>query len=142
VTYTLNHGATKRCRSSQPSGKKWFLAQDDVVRTLRELAAERPDFVYEPEIGEEGADHYRYCHKDGPGCIVGHVVAKLLPEFPLGNLDIDPAKRFDSGTSAEVAIPRWGIGLEPATLDLLRSVQGNQDDEKSWGDAVRLVLDS
>ena len=44
----------------------------DLARTLREVAAERPDYIYEPPVG--GSDCW-YLHDNGPGCIFGHAAA-------------------------------------------------------------------
>lgn len=54
---------------------------DDVMRVLREVVAERPDYVYVNPNGERGvfggsAICY-YVHGDCPGCLIGHVLHRL-----------------------------------------------------------------
>jgi hypothetical protein len=59
---------------------------EKVLETLREVVAERPDYVYEaPEGYTAGAGvTCFYVHGDVPGCVVGHVLNRL--GVPLSDL--------------------------------------------------------
>lgn len=108
------------------------LKYDDVVRTLRKLASERPDFVYQPPKGE-----CLYSHGSQPGCIVGHVVAELLPQINLSDLDNDPDQE---GTGVFDAFGRNGIEASVRTLEVLSRAQARQDAGSPWKKAVEAAL--
>lgn len=113
---------------------------DKVIQTLREVAAERPDYVYTNEYGNRanGETTCRYVHHaDGPeaapGCIVGHVLHRL--GVPLESL----AAREGGGAIA-VAVRTLGAYISLSTRDALALAQSNQDSGYPWGKSVDAAL--
>lgn len=52
--------------------------EEQVTAVIREIVAERPDYVYDSPSGDAQCV---YGDADGnPSCLVGHVIAKLDPE--------------------------------------------------------------
>ncbi|MGW4446469.1 hypothetical protein [Streptomyces sp. NPDC004682] len=116
---------------------------DELVRdTLRDVAAENPEKVYEtPEAMKTDGGACYYVHKaedgsEGPGCIVGTVLYRL--GVPLAEM----AKR--EGTNALGVIADLELsgeveakGLSSSTRTLLRWVQIQQDGGRSWGSAYK-----
>lgn len=107
----------------------------DLIEAIKAVAAENPDRVYEKESEEALA---RYFHGDGgPGCLVGHGMARC------GVKPVD-----DDHNSYHIAEGiRFGYfeGLEDeGTVDQrswLSDVQEWQDGGQSWGNAVHLAED-
>lgn len=108
---------------------------EQVVSTLREVVAERPDFVYSPP---EAGSICKYVH-DGPegekpGCVVGHVMNRL--GVPLSEL------RKHEGTAAHALIetllsfPTDDTTAQARTKYLVNSCQRSQDSMLPWGEAL------
>jgi hypothetical protein len=116
---------------------------DAVISTLREVAAERPDYVYEaPEAQREGLLYCFYVHNDGeagvevPGCIVGHVLHRL--GVPLDSLAQHEGK--GAHVVAEEFLEIQGDLTRDAEFALCEA-QGNQDTGRPWGESVAIALD-
>ncbi|MEW2302590.1 hypothetical protein AB0958_21900 [Streptomyces sp. NPDC006655] len=121
-----------------------------VKETLRAVVAERPDYVYELPahmVGTtldgvpvtEGSCLYVHTAEDGtrsPGCLVGHVLARLGA----------PLEKFEplEGTGACNVVPVFlDITGEPddvreAELELVYA-QCEQDGEATWADALEVA---
>lgn len=70
-----------------------------------------------------------YVHLDGtPGCIIGHLVHKLKPEFDLTTTDLD---------TLEDILVRADIHPEPRAMFFLMEVQRQQDKGWEWAEALR-----
>lgn len=101
----------------------------DVIAKVRELAAEKPDFVYESPSGVRGCC-VNWVEEDGKkigSCLIGQAL------FALGAGDIisDMAgvdELYDYGDE--------DIGLE---VDWLTVVQSAQDNKRPWGQAIEIA---
>lgn len=100
---------------------------NQLIAKVREIAAKRPDFVYEVP---DGGDVCQYVHEDGePGCIFGHAFTAL-------GVEPDQLAKLD------------GVGVITGVLDKLEiehteeerawcaMVQSLQDTGDPWGEAV------
>jgi hypothetical protein len=110
------------------------LSETQIMDTLREVVAERPEHVYEsPEHMRNGYETCFYVHVDSegndpqPGCLVGVVLHRL--GVPLEQL----AKREGSGACVVVS------ALVETTSDVANALdvaQSAQDCEKTWAQAL------
>jgi hypothetical protein len=108
----------------------------DLARTLREVAAERPDHVYaNPRNPTDG--YCEYLHADGePGCIFGVALSRLGVDLAsLGNMAIGQLLANWFGDS------EYDASYKPFT-----AVQYAQDGStlfdrprKPWGEAVKAL---
>lgn len=116
---------------------------DALVQAVRDIARERPDFVY--------GSMYAACSyqiKGCPACIIGQALARIgvdvnvLMYLDTGG-DLEDTK-FTSPWSGDTTV-RSLAGAGSILLDYdpdirikwLNSVQEDQDNDSSWGDAVR-----
>lgn len=110
-----------------------------IITKMRELAAERPDFVYEmPEVpaGEDvqssaPADTCLYYdpYADAPSCIVGQAL------FALG-YETSADDEGDAGSEVVARVMHDQEGLSSEEGDWIDSVQGSQDNGERWIDAI------
>lgn len=108
---------------------------EDVNRVLHELAAERPDYVYERPYQPGKAAACVYSTHDGqPSCIIGHVIARLDPdEFKdIHNMEW----RENKGDSCGVVDLAWSDQFTNEQVSALSVAQGAQDAGEQWRDAV------
>lgn len=103
-----------------------------VIEVLREVVAERPDYVYAapPEM-TTGAASCFYVHGEGeaatPGCVVGAVLNRLgVPLSELAGHEGSPAQR----------VAEKLLETDSDVASMLRQVQEEQDQGTSWGDAL------
>lgn len=109
-----------------PSGPGWDvkLTYEQTLAGLKELAAERPDYVYEKQL-VEGLERCLYIHEDGsPGCIVGNLAIRA---------GVDPTlvKAYESRFAGE--LPIWA---DAQAGRLAGEAQVNQDCGRPWAEAV------
>jgi hypothetical protein len=106
-----------------------------VIEVLREVVAERPDYVYAapPEMITTAmlANPCFYVHGEGadavPGCVVGAVLNRLgVPLSELAGYE---------GTPAQHVAERL-LETDHDVVSMLREVQTEQDQGTSWGDAL------
>ena len=100
---------------------------DDVVSKVREVAAERPDFVY----SSPNPDNCLYRHgenREEPGCIIGQALDRLGYVVP----------QAWEGSNAEALMDHiYDLSQhDDVRASWLRYVQGEQDRAKPWGEAV------
>jgi hypothetical protein len=96
---------------------------EDVKRTLHEVVAERPDYVYEPP---EGHRQCVYADDEGnPSCLWGHVIQRLDPE----------AFTWIQGSVTSVGALAWAEQFDYRERRAMRSAQISQDSGGTWGDA-------
>lgn len=108
-----------------------------LISAVRELAAERPDFVYPAREIHAGPLCY-YTTEEGAGdCIIGCAMERIgqpLPTQPRnGNSNCDLL-------NGPVSEPSWERALDNITefeFGWLWRVQSKQDSGKSWSTAVR-----
>jgi hypothetical protein len=111
---------------------------DQVMQTLREVVAERPDYVYEVPEGyaaETNVSCY-YVHGDVPGCVVGHVLNRL--GVPLSDLALVEGR-------GAYKVVDWFLNItDPdGVVDVehvLSVAQSRQDRGDSWGEALEVAL--
>lgn len=107
----------------------------DLIKAVREVAAENPDHVYKSQNG----GGCNYTEADGSlGCIVGHAMAKLGKQLPPpGDYDMDMV------TSSYVSSDAWSDLLDVGSASYesrwIRRVQSYQDTGSPWSEAVRLA---
>jgi len=103
-----------------------------VAQTLRDTAAERPDYVYEnPEgLTGDGITTCFYVHPDGPGCLAGTALHKL--GVPLSEL----AECEGQGASTVATSVLDIRGDAGNVVIMLAYAQRRQDGGDSWSVAV------
>jgi hypothetical protein len=110
------------------------LTLDRVMPVLREVVAERPDFVYEEPDG--GTTCY-YVWEDCPSCLVGHVLHRL--GVPLEVMaERNTAQVHARGFAA-------AVGLTWLATRALKHAQDQQDAGEPWSaalDAAERVADN
>lgn len=128
----------------------YTLTLTDVIRELKALAAERPDFVYEVGSSMTGAAAMcTYSTDDGkPDCIIGNVIHRLHGDEALKVLH-DCERRRTNGTYAvDTSVdgpdfPSDRIVFDSdTTRNLCKWVQCAQDNGTEWGVAVQSGLRS
>jgi hypothetical protein len=108
------------------------------LQLLREVVAERPDYVYRPPnaASDDAMEPCVYQHGGQPSCVVGHVLVRAgRPITALTVLD-------DEGVSASMLNSFDGT-IEEIAADILREAQRIQDrawfrhdDTATWGAAL------
>jgi hypothetical protein len=103
---------------------------DDVVAKVREVAAERPTYVYDNGTGGElSSCFYRHgADRSEPGCIVGQALDRLgyvVPELWEGT---------NASSLLQSIFPE--VDRVDSRIFWVRSVQSAQDGGMSWADAV------
>lgn len=95
---------------------------EKLIGTVREVVAERPDFVYEPGAG------CVYVHNGQPSCLLGHALWRL----GLITADLSP---MTNGLGITAGIP--GLeSLDQSELNWLDLAQGEQDLGSDWAHAL------
>lgn len=93
----------------------------DVCDTLDAIVDEKGDGYREP------GGLNRYFDADGnPSCIVGHVVARLTPDFRPNEYEAVMVQRDRS----------LDAGYRPMGIALLSAAQDHQDGSGTWGEAL------
>lgn len=100
-----------------------------VEAVLRDVVAERPNFVYEPPDDSPG--DCKYVHGNAPGCLVGHVLHRM--GVPLAELSAH------EGESAGDVLRVLTDADEPA-VNTLDTAQCVQDDGGYWSAALAEAL--
>jgi hypothetical protein len=96
-----------------------------VVTLLGDIAAQRPDYVDEPDP-DEGC--YRYVDGDGgaPEFIVSHVFARV-------GATMDFLRHWECMRGVPVADNILGVRFTERALGVLRRAQWRQDQGRNWG---------
>ena len=98
------------------------------IATVREVAAEHPDYVYDP-------GRCAYIVDGKPGCLLGQALWRMGI--------ISPALGRQSHNDEDIVGLLDTIGLNLAIdekeMDWVASAQALQDSNESWGDAVRIT---
>ncbi|SIL73749.1 Uncharacterised protein [Mycobacteroides abscessus subsp. abscessus] len=108
------------------------LIGENLIRTVRRIAAANPDFVYEaqPDPVFPGGRLCRYVHNGEPSCLIG----KALWELGLINSVFETnAKNVSAFGQIYKGL---GLALDHWELDWLIEVQRAQDFQTAWGRAV------
>lgn len=120
------------------------LTYDRTLGLLQEVVAENgADYVYttdpkteEKRIAEEASDRACfYGNVDGtPGCIVGHLIHKLKPDFDLSRLG-------GSGAISALEVAGYSAGsMFSKVSNLVLVVQRQQDGGRTWGEALTTAV--
>lgn len=106
-----------------------------ILISLREVAGERPDFVYEPVFIEERGDSLCAYVKNGvPSCLVGHALAR-------SGVDISPLEGTVRNIENISHVIRTLVpDISEGTVEILQGIQERQDDYESWGEIVEDML--
>jgi hypothetical protein len=113
---------------------------DAVISTLREVADEHPDYVYEAPTSQlaPGLSCF-YVHGKGesavPGCIVGHVLNRL--GVPLNSL-----AQHEGNDACDLADKFLEIqgDLAVDAHSAIMGAQQNQDSGRPWGESVAMAV--
>lgn len=115
------------------------ITADQLIDTLKDVAAENPDTVYTPPAHMSGglpSSTCYYVHTDPsdptlktPGCIVGVALHRL--GVPLDELQENEHEH------AAAVIPRLVPGMDSRGTDFAFEIQHQQDLKKPWGEARR-----
>lgn len=97
--------------------------------TVREIAAERPEYVYQRE---GGVGTCLYAHADGPGCLISHALHRL-------GVSLETLSWCEEMPAGEAIQRIAGDDVSPETRAWAHQVQALQDTEHPWGVAVRLA---
>lgn len=104
------------------------ITDEKIMATLREVVAERPEFIYQKPLASEGnVAVCRYVHGDVPGCLVGQVLHRL--GVSLGTLSVH------EGQPAHSLADTLDIGSQ-AVRWALNAAQTAQDGGSTWGEAL------
>lgn len=123
--------------------EKMTFGADEAILSLRAVVFEKgADFTYcNPAWTQEdiasGMTRCLNFHGDEPGCIVGHVLAKLglTAELARDFTISEGASAYDTcmRLSAEPEFP-WEFTID--AINILGTAQGQQDERKIWGFAL------
>ncbi|QAY06595.1 hypothetical protein SEA_COOKIES_65 [Mycobacterium phage Cookies] len=120
-----------------------------IITKIREIAAEKPDFVYQAPVND-CADYCVYVHGGQPSCIVGQALWKLGIIGPSLETDRTRIEDPEPGcTASEGNTPNQsgshgllkylGLEVSPEEGFWIRAVQQNQDCRFAWGESVHLA---
>ena len=99
------------------------------LRLLREVAAERPDYIYALE--DEDGPACVHVYKGQPSCIAGHVLVRA--GFDPATIE---AKVDQYGNGAQVFADVFKGQVTENAVRILRAAQIVQDGGQTWGDAL------
>lgn len=106
------------------------------VELLKEVAEERPDFVYAPP-NDQGA--CVYVHEGEPSCIVGHVLVRM--GVPTEHLDFDVPDNIPTAIGLLSRLEETGlVDVNSDDAWVLERAQREQDSGVPWGKAVKMAL--
>lgn len=97
------------------------------LRLLREVVAERPDYVYKSPEGATATCVYTYQGK--PSCLVAHVLVRA-------GFDIKRIEELDGGGTIGTAAEEADLPLPPDVVDILYAAQLPQDSRQPWREAL------
>lgn len=113
----------------------------DVTRTVTELVAEQPDYVYSSPEHQRSALTCFYVHTDedgdnaAPGCLVGAALHKL--GVPLDVLSGYEGKDAYRAASNLLTLP--SDEQRNSALQFLSAAQSYQDGGLPWGESLRMA---
>lgn len=101
----------------------------DVVTKVRELAAERPEFIYPGEVCSN------ITHNGCEACLIGQALQALgVPEVWFLNTPL----MSQAGVRSVVLALQIQV-IDERHIEWLQDVQSKQDAHRMWSDAVRLA---
>ena len=103
-----------------------------VVETLRQVAEERPEYVYDRR--DEGCVYVDY-ETHQPSCLVGHVLVRL--GVPAELFLRDPVRNV---TGIDVLVAHEALPLSRSAIRLLCRAQMAQDEGETWGASLAEAL--
>lgn len=116
------------------------LTRDRALELLNEIAAEKPDnytYTSDPKTADKrlatpGNAKCFYEHADKtPGCIIGHLIHRLNPEF-----DLSEVEKMGADKAAYAA----GIYVDRSVAGFLCAVQSRQDNGHTWKASVERTI--
>jgi hypothetical protein len=104
------------------------ITDEKIMATLREVVAERPEFIYQKPPASEGrVPVCRYVHGDVPGCLIGHVLHRLGVSLEtLSVQEGQPAQHLTETLGIGGDAVRWAMG----------AAQSVQDSGSTWSEAL------
>ena len=105
----------------------------DVVSTVRDIANEYPEFVYEAPSELGGQCLYAHSSENGytPGCLMGQALYRL-------GVDLSALQPYE-GEGIEEVLEHLNISSDSDSRLWLSEVQTAQDESVPWGLAVNPV---
>jgi hypothetical protein len=104
------------------------ITDEKIMATLREVVAERPEFIYQKPPASEGHIAVcRYVHGDVPGCLIGHVLHRLGVSLETLSVHEGQPAQYLAGTlDIGGDAVRWALG----------AAQEAQDGGSTWHEAL------
>lgn len=122
---------------------------DELIAVLKEIAAERPDYVYphvDSKPGKPGTCHY--AREGSPSCIAGNWLSRLGVSTEI-LAELDDILRFDLTYELEGYDEKVGAGFttlvdsgvillpDPSVEEIVGGAQDLQDEGNAWGECVK-----
>lgn len=104
-----------------------------LVDSVIKIAEEQPNYVYEPPESDEGDCMYFHPETKQPSCLIGYALADNGITFD----DLDELGIDNAGDDAASVCWKVDASSDTDLVDFLQMVQGDQDYEVPWGEAVR-----
>lgn len=116
------------------------ITASDLIREVRAVAEEHPDFTYAAQAGYDPTAGCSYLgvaigNTDGKGCIIGQALERL--EFNMEAVKEWELSEPGWGTSVFDLMEHFQIPTTYAEKNWLAGVQSSQDHGESWGFAVK-----
>jgi len=114
-----------------------LITASDLIREVRAIASERPDFHYTYQEGAGLDCSYvgvEIGNRTGEGCIVGQALARL--DFDMGSVAEWESNGGSCGTTVFQLIDAYAIPHSREEANWLVWVQRRQDIGDSWAEAV------
>lgn len=106
----------------------------DLIKHVRALAAENPDYIYESPYTDDDADNRHgvcvYFYNGCPSCLIGQAL------FKAGLVSGELEYTNNNHTGFLALVEGLGLELDKSELKWLGNVQRFQDSHYSWGNAV------
>ena len=103
----------------------------ELIGCVRELASKYPEAIYEND--DQNCYYTIGACGNGNGCIIGQALVAMNPEL------LDDLIASDNGCVpfAGELVYQLELALSEKEVRWLNSVQGYQDEGKSWGEAIK-----
>lgn len=112
-----------------------MITDSTLVQALRDLAAERPDYVYSNPDIENSPSACLYVHGDEPGCIVGAALHRL-------GVPLDVLSAYEGEGASTLLHYLNDDGVTSVSDDVrqrVSNVQRDQDGREPWAKAVKAL---
>ena len=112
-----------------------MIKTEELIRAVRELAAESPDAVYEPDASKS-CEYTRPACGNGCGCLIGQAIVRCDPDMKESLVRFDDIRSVEWEPLELNTVVCLSTGGNIVGEDWLASVQDRQDNGATWRDAV------